>query len=766
LDTVRECMPLTLVERSKLDHLLAQSKLALAPDSARARGAFVKEHAEKIAGRTGRTLVEALRITQCWCEGTLTSTAVLPFDDDALAGCTVADVLADPDRFVGETLADPLEGVEYGRCKAKIMLRADGTPWIHSFAHGRTVYELKLDAVSVEAALHDAPASEAAAAFVRLALAAELDADELERLRDLASQRAGVGKRAIDRKLKAARQEQASQCAQEEHTRRAAERQDPRPQIEAPAADAPWLPQMQVLNDVLGACRAAEPPMRDIDGAFVQVRVRRIPNMHALTADGANEGDAEESRLPAPEQPLLTRLNQDQLAELIEQHVDYADDTGRHVHLAAPFVRHYLERNDDALPVVAAIATLPVVLPDATILAGHGLVRERGIVFRIPERLIAMLPTGYECDDEAVQESLTFLTDTWLCDVAADYTGKCILIAAALTLIERSLLPDRPVFFVSAGRRGGGKTTTLIMLLMAVTGVRPSAAAWSPNEEERRKALLAYLMEALPAIIWDNIPRGTQISCPHIERSCTTAFYSDRRLGVSELVAVAAGAIHLFTGNNIGPRGDLASRALTARLEVERPDPENRPFAHPDPIGWTEAHRGRILCALYTILLGNPNLHAGRDAVRKTRFKLWWQLVGSAVEHAVIVSGGSLDFQNLFLSQEEDEEESASLADALVALDEKWPNGREFSAADVARMANDQSAYTSDAECQRNVTVREFLFPNTPQGQTVTAKAVGKRLKRHLGEPVKRGDHTLILKERRDPHGGPKGAISYFVQAS
>ena len=40
------------------------------------------------------------------------------------------------------TLADPLEGVEYGRGKAKIMRRADGTVWIHSFAHGRTDYEL------------------------------------------------------------------------------------------------------------------------------------------------------------------------------------------------------------------------------------------------------------------------------------------------------------------------------------------------------------------------------------------------------------------------------------------------------------------------------------------------------------------------------------------------------------------------------------------------------------------------------------------------
>jgi hypothetical protein len=172
------------------------------------------------------------------------------------------------------------------------------------------------------------------------------------------------------------------------------------------------------------------------------------------------------------------------------------------------------------------------------------------------------------------------------------------------------------------------------MLMMAITGIRPSAAAWSPNEEERRKALLAYLLEAVAAIIWDNIPRGTQISCPHIEKSCTTAFYSDRRLGVSEMVAVSAAVIHLFTGNNIGPKGDLSSRSLNILLEVDRADPENRPFKHPDPVGWTEANRGKILSALYTILLGNPALRPGSNVEVPTRFKPWWRLVGSAVENA------------------------------------------------------------------------------------------------------------------------------------
>ena len=158
--------------------------------------------------------------------------------------------------------------------------------------------------------------------------------------------------------------------------------------------------------------------------------------------------------------------------------------------------------------------------------------------------------------------------------------------------------------------------------------------------------------------------------------------------------------------------------------------------------------------------------------MRKTRFKLWWQVVGSAVEHAVLVSGGSLDFQQLFLSQEEDDEESASLADALVALDEEWrgaPRDKEatkFQAADVTRKVNNQSEYIPDAERQRNVTIREFLFPDIPLGQIVTAKAVGKRLKRHVGEPVTHCNRTLILKEWRDTSGGPNAALSYYLQTS
>ena len=288
--------------------------------------------------------------------------------------------------------------------------------------------------------------------------------------------------------------------------------------------------------------------------------------------------------LPVPEQWTLAKLTDREVAEEIERLINYVDDNGRSVHLPMEFVRHYTTRHDSPLPTVVAIATLPIVLADGGVLGEErGLDEERGISFIIQPEVMTLLPGAAEVTPDAVARAMKFLTDEWLCDVATDYAGKCTVVAAALSIIERSLLDSRPAFFIVAGRRGSGKTTTLIMLIKAVTGIWPAAAAWSPNEEERRKALMSYFLAGVSYILWDNIQRGTQISCPHIERACTSAFYTDRRLGVSESVLTAAGAIQLFTGNAIAPKGDLASRSLTVRLDVDRADPENRAFAHSRP---------------------------------------------------------------------------------------------------------------------------------------------------------------------------------------
>jgi hypothetical protein len=751
LDTLKVCPPLTVLERARLGELKAKARQALAGASAKAQEEFICRRTNELSKRTGVSKQDAQAIIKRQCRGVLLPGIVLPFDDPALAGKTVGDVLADPAAFEGETLADPLEGFSYGRGKAKIMRREDGAPWIHSFAHGRTVYELRYDADAVRAAIENAPKAAAVKAFLRMALRAELDAAEEESLVETTVKRSGTGKRSINATLKKARDEAGRDKRAAERQQRMAERNDPRPMLELPDRDAPFIPVMGALNEVLGASKESIPPGRNIEGDLVRTRLVRIPEMHVFAS--ANEDS--DTGGQAPPQMVIKVLNEANASEMIERHIDFVDAKARSVQLHSTFVSHYMNRDDGALPVIAAVATLPMVSADGHLIYTEGLDRKRGIAFNVDPTIMKIIPNRTECGPEAVAAALKFLTDDWLVDVAADYAGKCTLVALACTVIQRTLLDDRPAFFVTAGRRGGGKTTTIKMITQAITGTPAAASAWSPSEEERRKSLISYLLLGVPYILWDNIPRGLQIACPHVEKACTSSFTADRKLGESEIVQAASSTIHCFTGNNIGPKGDLASRALQVRLNVDRPDPENRLFRHQDPVGWTQANRGKILAALFTILLGNRELGLPQGAALRSRFKRWQRLVGSAVEYAAQctaernpdvdhVPDKIVDFATLFLSQEAEDEDSADWADCLDAISKMALGG--VTASDVSfQLCNTQTDNTA--------IVREVLFPAAPVDCRPTPKAVAKRLKARVDDPVRHGSETLTLKAHWEAHG-------------
>jgi hypothetical protein len=189
LDTLAACPPLSVIEKAKLDALKEQQIQRLAPERAKAHAAFVERQAKRIIERTSMSMPAARRVVERQCSGVLLPDVVLPFDDEEFAGRSVGDVLADPERFVGATLADPNEGPDYGRCVAKILRRSDGTLFIHSFAHGRTIYELKLDAAAVRTAIKQAKKPEVIKAFLELAIVADLDEQELNNLIDLVVKR-------------------------------------------------------------------------------------------------------------------------------------------------------------------------------------------------------------------------------------------------------------------------------------------------------------------------------------------------------------------------------------------------------------------------------------------------------------------------------------------------------------------------------------------------------------------------------------------------
>ena len=290
---------------------------------------------------------------------------------------------------------------------------------------------------------------------------------------------------------------------------------------------------------------------------------------------------------------------------------------------------------------------------------------------------------------------MEFLCNEWLVDVATDHIGKAIIIAHALTMIERSLLDQRPCFFITAGRRGSGKTTLIIMLIMAVTGCRPAAAAWSSDENERRKSLLAYFMAGVPYIVWDNIPRGTQDLVPayrevlHHRALCRSHARCERSSHHFRLDHQPSSPAITSERRATWPRA-----ASTSASSSTASTPKTGISSTRTRSDGRKTIAAKILRALYTILLGNPQLKAARDAPGKTRFKMWWRLVGSAVEHAAERIGQKLDFKDLFIVQEEDDEELASLGDVLDILAKKWPKG--FSPLSLAKMVNDPQEYESE----------------------------------------------------------------------
>ena len=654
LDARAACPPLTRVERAEVAELKEAARAALAQEAARVRAAADRALAERLAERHGVTPATALRMAGARHRGVLLPHVELAFDDPAIGAATVAEVLREPERFVGETLADPLEGVAYGRGKAKVMRRDDGSLWIHSFAHGRTVYELKLDALALEAALRATePPTAAVDAYLRLLRDAELEPDEEARLSELVRQLSGVGARPLAARVRAARQQRAAEDA-EERRRAAAEARAGegacsdgrrRVRLPAPLSDDERTPVLEALDEVLGAAPDPEPPMRNADGTAAEIRARRPWGLHGLTGAGADAEEAPEDRVPPPEEPLITALDPVGLGLLVERHVEHVrvgdDGRERAVALPEPFLRAYLGWRGSRLPVVRAVVTAPLVTREGGLLAGAGLDRAREVVFRIEPQLLALVPADPDAiDDAEVVEALRFLVDEWLCDVAAGFAGRVVLLAYALTIVERVLLPERPAFFVTAGQRGGGKTTVVTMVVAAVLGRRPPAAAWSPAAEERRKALLAYLGEGVATLVWDNIERGTAISCPSIEKALTAAEFTDRVLGVSRSATVPSTTVQASPATTSRPGATWpAARSCAAwrwSARTRRTAPSATPTRSAGRCATAPGSCGRSTsCCAGTRRCG---CRRRSGIASKTRFKAWWDLVGAPLELAAMLA--------------------------------------------------------------------------------------------------------------------------------
>ena len=260
---------LTEYERHCVSDAKAKSAKALGRSAAEVRNKHDKELAEKISAKFGTPLATALRQVRARHRGVLYPDVELEFDH--LGIVTVGAVIADPDRYVGETLADPMEGVDYGRCKAMVMRGDDGNLFIHSFAHGRSIYLLRYDLKSAKAAFAQAPGGGTVDHAMLIFAQAELEADELDEFIRFISKSTGVGIRPLNARIKKERTKRNADASIAYMEAEAEAKADGRIVLPRPEADGELMPTVTLLDEILVRDPSNEPPMRNASGALVRV---------------------------------------------------------------------------------------------------------------------------------------------------------------------------------------------------------------------------------------------------------------------------------------------------------------------------------------------------------------------------------------------------------------------------------------------------------------------------------------------------------------
>ena len=153
LDTER-LSDLSEAEESEYRRIVNEARRAAKPQADEVRAAAIESSAHVIAEKQGIALEAARTIATAavGAERADLFRSFFPLTFARHGAVSVADVFADPSRFDGEALADPIEGPDYGRTTAKMFWNGGEQPIVHSMAHGggRTFFLHNHDQVVIE----------------------------------------------------------------------------------------------------------------------------------------------------------------------------------------------------------------------------------------------------------------------------------------------------------------------------------------------------------------------------------------------------------------------------------------------------------------------------------------------------------------------------------------------------------------------------------------------------------------------------------------
>ena len=246
---------------------------------------------------------------------------------------------------------------------------------------------------------------------------------------------------------------------------------------------------------------------------------------------------------------------------------------------------------------LAGIARQPHLRIDGTLVRDAGFDAPTGLfgVFDARRFNVPDLPTQAQAQ-EALQELCALLTEFEFGNAHA----QAAAVAGILTATIRPSLPTAPMFHIKAPQIASGKSYLSGIMATFASPTSPSAVAFPTSDEECQKLLLATLLAAPGAVVFDNLTTDL-IPYKSLCSALTEEHLTGRILGVSKTATVGTRSLFLSSGNNVDAVRDMARRCITIALDPQVETPATRQFKG-DPLGAVRVDRERYVSLALTII--------------------------------------------------------------------------------------------------------------------------------------------------------------------
>ncbi len=378
------------------------------------------------------------------------------------------------------------------------------------------------------------------------------------------------------------------------------------------------------------------------------------------------------------------------------------------------------------LPELAGIITAPTLRPDGSLIDRPGFDAETGLYLQ--ERDWPEIPT--EPSVEILREAWRSLWRPFAEFPYASLEDRGAAVAAILTATVRRTLPRAPAFSFDAPSAGSGKTL-LATCIAELAGGEVAVIPECRNEEELRKRLLSSLRAGQPSILLDNV-KG-QFASSALEAFLTDDHYSDRMLGVSQMLRLPTNVLVLISGNNFVPRGDLWRRIVTARIDPKAEHAERRSFAL-DARRHCREHRQALIAAALILLRGFIAAGGSRATPdRLASFEAWDDLIRQGVlwltREGIAELGDPAASIATAKEREPERQKLAAFLETAAAIMGIAPDGKRWRTGDLIQKAMNAPVFDEEAQ-----TLRDVLLEIAGERHVINPRILGRWIERHTDD--------------------------------